>query len=194
MDISLRKKDKYKNLEIWYGNQDIGYLIEREMMIEPIMSNFNLKTTNGLDIGCGKRKSLPTAIGIDKGRGFAETKLNLISFAKPDLVWDAKTLPFKDSTIDWITSSHVIEHFEEPVKVLNEWLRVLKIGGIISLIIPIAEYVGTIENTKEDMTHEHDYSVESFKREVIDKLNVEVVNYKDLNNKWSFLCVLKKIK
>lgn len=194
MDINLRTKDKHENLEIWYGNQDFGYLIEREMMTKPIISNFDLSTTNGLDIGCGKRKSLPTAIGIDKGRGFTEVGLNNVSFAKPDLVWDARTLPFKDNTIDWITASHVIEHFEEPIKVLNEWLRVLKVGGIISLIIPIAEYIGKIEDTKGKMIHKHDYSVESFKEEVIDKLYVKVVEYKDLNNKWSFLCVLRKIK
>ena len=188
MDISLIKKDKKTILEVCCGNQDIQYLIEREVMTEPIVSNFDFSTTNGLDIGCGKRKSLPIAIGVDKGRGFAERGLKNTAFLKPDLVWDANTLPFKDETIDWITSSHAIEHFEEPVKVLEEWLRVLKVKGIISLIVPIAEYVGRLG------VHKHDYDMESFKKEVVDKLkNIEVMSYFDLNNKWSFACVLRKI-
>jgi len=35
-------------------------------------------------------------------------------------------LPFKDSSLDYVLSSHVIEHFFNPIKALLEWNRVIK--------------------------------------------------------------------
>ncbi len=37
---------------------------------------------------------------------------------------------------DFIISSHVIEHIANPIKALNEWVRVLKKDGIMILILP----------------------------------------------------------
>jgi SAM-dependent methyltransferase len=45
-------------------------------------------------------------------------------------------LPFKDNTLDYVLSSHVIEHFFDPVKALREWHRVIKPGGYIFIIAP----------------------------------------------------------
>lgn len=45
---------------------------------------------------------------------------------------------FKDNSVDLIYASHVIEYFDrtEVVDLLNEWKRVLKIGGILRLAVP----------------------------------------------------------
>ena len=55
-----------------------------------------------------------------------------------DVVADARMLPFKNETFDYVYSSHVIEHFShrEVSKVLREWIRVLKKGGIIEIRCP----------------------------------------------------------
>ena len=38
--------------------------------------------------------------------------------------------------MDYVLSSHVIEHFFDPIKALREWYRVIKGGGFIFIIAP----------------------------------------------------------
>jgi len=48
-------------------------------------------------------------------------------------------LPFKDGVFDYVFSSHVIEHFFDPIRAIKEWLRVTREGGHIFMIIPHRE-------------------------------------------------------
>ena len=80
-----------------------------------------------LHLGCGKR-FLSGFIHID-----------LADYKHIDYKHDVKTLPiFKDSTVNLIYASHVIEYFDrnEIVEILREWRRVLKEGGILRLAVP----------------------------------------------------------
>lgn len=84
------------------------------------------KAVLGLDIGCGENKR-SGLIGID-----------LTRTASVDVIADARTLPFRDSSFDYVFSSHVIEHFScrEVTRVLAEWVHVLKKGGAIEVRCP----------------------------------------------------------
>ena len=53
-----------------------------------------------------------------------------------DVVSNGDVLPFRDECLDYVLSSHVIEHIFDPIKALTEWLRVLKPGGIVFCIAP----------------------------------------------------------
>lgn len=53
-----------------------------------------------------------------------------------DIVAPAWQLPFEDNSLDYVLSSHVIEHCFDPISVMKEWLRVVKPGGYIFAIIP----------------------------------------------------------
>lgn len=58
-----------------------------------------------------------------------------------DLILDlTKPLPFPDSAVDKIYSSHLLEHFHYPdiIALLNECYRVLKNGGSFSVCVPDA--------------------------------------------------------
>ena len=66
-----------------------------------------------------------------------------------------KKLPFDDESIDFIYSSHLIEHLrkDEAEKVLREGFRVLKRGGLIRLVVPDLElmarnYIKEIEDIR----------------------------------------------
>jgi SAM-dependent methyltransferase len=61
---------------------------------------------------------------------------------KVDVVASGENLPFKDSTVDFVISSHVIEHFYDPVKTIKEWLRVVKHGGYVFIIAPHRDRIG----------------------------------------------------
>lgn len=60
-------------------------------------------------------------------------------YARVDIVSPGDELPFKDNTWDFVINSHVIEHFYDPVKTIKEWLRVVKPGGYVFMIVPHKE-------------------------------------------------------
>jgi len=80
-----------------------------------------------LEIGCGNKKVFSESIGLD-----------VRPVEGVDVVADAHELPFDDEYFDHVYSSHVIEHFShQDVKdVLEEWVRVLKKGGIFEIRCP----------------------------------------------------------
>ncbi|GMR18792.1 MAG: hypothetical protein BMS9Abin33_1235 [Gammaproteobacteria bacterium] len=49
---------------------------------------------------------------------------------------DASNLGFPDKSFDRVIAAHVLEHLYRPHEILREWVRVLKPGGILSLVLP----------------------------------------------------------
>ena len=80
-----------------------------------------------IEIGCGKNTKREGYECCD-ARGLPGV----------DHVCSADKLPFEDNSIDEIYSRHVVEHFtlKEFLKVLSEWNRVLKDGGVVYIICP----------------------------------------------------------
>jgi predicted SAM-dependent methyltransferase len=79
-----------------------------------------------LNVGCGK-KNEKGFIGID------------IRDCGQEIVWDVREgIPLPDDSVDFIWTSHVIEHFDntEVENVLREFYRVLKPGGISQNVVP----------------------------------------------------------
>lgn len=80
-----------------------------------------------VNLGCGKTNH-PKFINID---GFP--------YSHVDFVHRIDLLPiFPDESVDLIYASHCLEHFKyrDINRVLNEWKRVLKPGGILRLSVP----------------------------------------------------------
>jgi ubiquinone/menaquinone biosynthesis C-methylase UbiE len=45
-----------------------------------------------------------------------------------DIVAPGDKLPFANNSLDYVLSSHVLEHFWDPIKTIKEWLRVVRPG------------------------------------------------------------------
>lgn len=56
-----------------------------------------------------------------------------------DIIAPGDKLPFPHQSLDYVLSSHVLEHFYDPIQTLGEWVRVIKPGGYIFAIIPHKE-------------------------------------------------------
>lgn len=56
-----------------------------------------------------------------------------------DIVAPGDQLPLDDNSQDFVVSSHVLEHFSDPVGALLEWYRVVRPGGVIFMIVPHKE-------------------------------------------------------
>ncbi len=50
--------------------------------------------------------------------------------------YDGVTLPFADGSQDTVYSSHCLEHMADPVAILRDWYRVLRVGGYIVVAVP----------------------------------------------------------
>ncbi|WP_426116435.1 class I SAM-dependent methyltransferase [Pseudomonas sp. DSP3-2-2] len=72
-----------------------------------------------------------------KTLNIAEKKL--ASYAQGKLKFAVQSgdhLSYPDSTFDRVIASHVLEHIYQPHLALKEWIRVLKPGGTLSILIP----------------------------------------------------------
>ncbi|MPW34911.1 class I SAM-dependent methyltransferase [Vibrio sp. B1Z05] len=49
---------------------------------------------------------------------------------------NASKLSFADNTFDRVVATHILEHLYHPHLAIKEWLRVLKPGGTLSILIP----------------------------------------------------------
>lgn len=56
--------------------------------------------------------------------------------ASIDIAADAERLPLADNSVDFVLHSHVWEHLPNPLRALDEWVRVVKPGGFIFAIVP----------------------------------------------------------
>ena len=61
------------------------------------------------------------------------------TWRKLDVITRGEVLPFADNSLSYVLTSHVLEHFADPIGVLREWWRVIRPGGIIFAIVPHKE-------------------------------------------------------
>lgn len=80
-----------------------------------------------LSVGCGKNDFDPNVIRLDKS-----------SRVEPDVVWDLDTFPypFEDSLFSEIKCLDVIEHLADIPRVMEEFHRILKPKGLLTITTP----------------------------------------------------------
>lgn len=61
---------------------------------------------------------------------------NAIGLDEGTLGYDGLHLPFANETQDAVYSSHVLEHIPDWQSTLQEWFRVLKVGGYMIIVVP----------------------------------------------------------
>jgi len=130
-----------------------------QQIVDQIPKSNNLKI---LDIGCGdgvllylisqKNKSLLTGIDLDQDSlKIATTKVKA-KFIKAS----AYNLPVKSSSYDYVLASEIIEHLDQPKKMLIEIKRVLKPKGIAIITTPVK-----IFPKPEDSLHVQEFTVKN---------------------------------
>jgi SAM-dependent methyltransferase len=96
----------------------------------------------GVDIGCGlgtESSALARpgrqVIGIDYDPETARSASTRLDGA---VCADARVLPIASGRLDWVCSSHIIEHFTDPERHVAEIARVLRPGGTAVFLTPNA--------------------------------------------------------
>lgn len=106
----------------------------------------------GLDIGAGDFKVLPHAISVDNCH-HAQFGLQI----RPD-VWinDAADMSvFGSQSMDFVYSSHLLEHMPDPQATLKEWWRLVKPGGYLVLYLPHEDHYPKMGQPGANPDHKH---------------------------------------
>ena len=132
------KKEFFPNTEV--GNKDLSYF--RSRLLDE--KNSNLRFLVNSRFNWIKDHISKQEIGIELGCGIGASKEVLHDYNYlltdcyklqwTDKVVDAMSLPFEDSTFDYILMSNVIHHLACPMDFFDEANRVLKPNGKVIII------------------------------------------------------------
>jgi glycosyltransferase involved in cell wall biosynthesis len=148
----------------------------------------------GIDVGCGSNKTHPDAIGVDItakgtagkfGNQMGETSSADICASGDDLHM------FGDGELDYVVARHNLEHYQDTIKTLREWKRVVRHGGIIGIVIPDDTWRDTIHL---DPTHYHVFTPQSFQTIVELIGGLKILKLETCVEDWSFVCVMEKVQ
>lgn len=114
---------------------------DMEMLLRKSQLNANSKI---LDIGCGTKPYFPIFAEITK----QYVGIDLHGSPQVDIVADlSKPIPFSDSYFDMVISTQVLEHVENPRRLVEEMYRVCRTNGIVFVSVP---FVWEIHNYPKD--------------------------------------------
>jgi len=124
---------------------------------------------SGLDVGFGGDALVEHAITFDMPQPYTK-----VGDTIQHLGGDARDLPFKKGTLDWIYSSHLIEDFtyEDLIPVLRGWVTIIKpVGGRLLLLAPDQQrFLAHCAKTGQPINEAHkepDFSLGTFKKKVL---------------------------
>lgn len=129
-----------------------------------------------LDIGCGNKPYETLFSGkIESYTGcdVVQSDLN-----KVDVICEAINLKFENEKFDTVFSTQVIEHVEDPFKMLSEAARIMKSGGNIIVSAP---FCWELHEEPYDFYRYSKYGL----RTMFEKNGLEIIEIKANGGKWA---------
>jgi SAM-dependent methyltransferase len=107
-----------------------------------------------IDLGCGgnklENKEPETAVVFG---------LDIHPFDGVDIVCDLEgTIPLESDYADTVLASHILEHISNPIHIMNEIYRILRMGGDLHFVVPSTDGMGAFQ----DPTHKSFWNENSF--------------------------------
>lgn len=185
---------------------------------QSVMAHQYLDGLRGIEIGGSASNAFGlTTLNVDYCSDldtvFKKEEVRLCGTALPvDVVARGDVLPFRDNSTDFVISSHVVEHFFDPIRALEEWHRVVRPGGFIFIIAPhkertfdlekprtplnelLARHTGEIASPDTDLHRHYSVWVTEDLLELCLHLDLVVVDLLDMDDKVAngFTIVLRK--
>lgn len=141
----------------------------------------------GIDLGCGDEKIKEDAIGIDSGldakHGKGADWRDLSCVDIQEVVTDLSM--FEDGELDYVYTSHFLEHLIEPEKMIKDVVRVLKSGGNFVVYLP-----DRILYTEPNPDHHNMWTCDEFVKILPEEFNI--VHRIDKHSDYGFFVVARK--
>lgn len=114
-----------------------------------VLSRLHERAPVTLELGCGPRKRYPGSIGVDA-----------IDYDSVDIVADGLDAlhAFPEASVDFITSSHFLEHVPDVGVFVDEMARVVRPGGRVEVVVPHFAH----PYFSSDPTHKHRFGLYTF--------------------------------
>ncbi len=144
----------------------------------------------GLDIGVGLSKVWPSVIGVDNLKDYNGQRPQSV-----DVVADSEDLSmFADKSMDFVFSSHNLEHIIDYKAALKEWWRVIKPKGYLALYLPHKKFYPNIGQEGANADHKHDFMPDDIIAAMKEIGSWELLENEDRDKttEYSFLQVFKK--
>lgn len=110
----------------------------------------------GLDLGCGPSKAFPHFIGVDNNKD--EALFGIRAKEADIIVPTCERLDmFASDSMDFVFSSHLLEHIKDHKAALREWWRVIKVGGHLVIYLPHKALYPNIGTEGANPDHVHDF-------------------------------------
>lgn len=94
----------------------------------------------------------------DKVLEFLRSRFPKVKYITHDI---RNGVPFQDGYMDYVIAGEIVEHLEDPKKFIDECMRVLKKGGVLSISTPYEE--GVKQGAVDKHAHIWSFSEEDFK-------------------------------
>lgn len=191
--------ERLQSIELHLNRQD--YIVMRYLIADLKNAIQNYSAGSVLDIGCGNKpyqNLFSNRITSYTGCDVVQSSLNCV-----DVICPSTALAFNDESFDTVFTTQVIEHVEDPFKMIAEAKRVLKSNGVIILSAPFTwelheEPYDFYRYTKyglEHMLKEAGFSVVQIKANggkwaALVQMNINII-YSSFNQKGIFNKILK---
>ena len=142
----------------------------------------------GLDLGCGLFKVFQHFIGVDNGHHWGNSGV--------DVMVDTceKLEMFASNSMDFVFSSHLLEHIVDTEAALKEWWRVIKDDGHLILYLPHKNFYPNVGQPGANPDHKHDFLPEDIIRHMKKLGGWDLIVNEERNGgiEYSFFQIYKK--
>ena len=146
----------------------------------------------GVDLGAGTFKVLPHAISVDNGHHeafghYIHADVRVESCEKMDI--------FASRSMDFVYSSHLLEHIENWQAALAEWWRLVKEDGYLVLYLPHADFYPLVGEPGANPDHKWNVRPEYIITEMEKYRGWDLVQNQSRNedDEYSMLLIFKRI-
>lgn len=144
----------------------------------------------GADIGSSNRSIFTTDVRVD-----------IDPERHPDILCSGDKLPFEDEEFDYVYGIHSFEHFPDQEKLLKEWRRVVKKGGIVAIVHPDLEFTKEQKPLDQNMD-KNPYNKHFYERtyqqwldwfSTLEDLGLKIIDSGVACGRWSFYVIMKRV-
>jgi ADP-heptose:LPS heptosyltransferase len=115
--------------------------------------------------------------------------------ARPDFYAEADKLDvFADQSMDFVYSSHTLEHVEDFKSCLKEWWRLVKVGGYMVLYLPHKNFYPNIGEPGANPDHKHDFLPSDIIAAMPSGFDIVECEDRNADDEYSFLLVFKRLQ
>jgi GT2 family glycosyltransferase len=171
----------------WNMTRGLTYSVATGSFDDPegdLVRSFVNGDKNVLELGCGGKKTVERAVGIDRVPNGEVIPHLQSTKSVADIVGDVtSSLPINEKSQDVLIARHILEHCIDSVGTINNWKKVLRIGGKMVIAVPDQKVTNSIPLNPE---HCHAFDQESL-RSLMEACGLKEIKSQSANNGVSFV-------